>query len=74
MRICNVNVDLEDLSSKELFQIEREIREIRKRRGEAELLHLGMTNLIKEAQEAGFSYEDYGIALSPEDIEVRDLR
>ena len=74
MRICNVNVDLEDLSSKELFQIEREIREIRKRRGEAELLHLKMTNLIKDAQDAGFSYKDYGITLLSEDIEVYDLR
>ena len=74
MKICNVNVNLEDLSSQELFRIEQEIREVRKRRGEAELLHLKMINLIKEAQEAGFRYEDYGITLLPEDIEVRDLK
>ena len=74
MRIGSVNVDLENLDSQELFRIEQEIRKLRKRRGEAELLHLRMTNLIKEAQDAGFSYKDYGIVLLPEDIEVCDLQ
>lgn len=72
MRIDSVNINHENLNDLELSRIEREIHEIRKRRREAKLLHLKMANLINEAQEAGFSYKDYGIVLLPDDIEVCD--
>ena len=72
MRIGSVNVNHENLNDQELSRLEHEIHEIRKRRREAKLLHLKMANLINEAQEAGFSYKDYGIVLLPDDIEVCD--
>ena len=74
MRIGSVNVNHENLNDQELSRLEHEIHEIRKRRREAKLLRLKMTNLINEAQEAGFSYKDYGIVLLPDDIEVCDLQ
>ena len=74
MRIGSVNVNHENLNDQELSRLEHEIHEIRKRRREAKLLRLKMTNLINEAQEAGFNYKDYGIVLLPDDIEVCDLQ
>ena len=74
MRIGRTIIDIESLSIEDLKVIEREIHVLRKRREEKERFKNRMTELLEEAQAAGFDFidKDFGNVIRPVDIELYD--
>lgn len=74
MRIGRTIIDIENLSIEDLKVIEREIHVLRKRREEKEHFKNRMTELLEEANAAGFDFidKDFGNVIRPVDIELYD--
>jgi len=56
MRIGNVILDTDNMSYEDVDQLVQELREIRKRKGEARDCKFRMKNAVEESQEHGFRY------------------
>lgn len=74
MRIGRTIIDIESLSIEDLKVIEREIHVLRTRREEKECFKNRMTELLEEANAAGFDFidKDFGNVIRPVDIELYD--
>lgn len=74
MRIGRTIIDIESLSIEDLHTIEREIRELRRRREKAENYKERMAEVLRDAQADGFDFidKDYGNVIRPEDITIYD--
>lgn len=74
MRIGRTIIDIESLSIEDLKAIEHEIHTLRRRREEKECFKNRMTELIEEANAAGFDFidKDFGNVIRPIDIELYD--
>lgn len=74
MRIGRTIIDIESLSIEDLHTIEREIRELRRRREKAENYKERIAEVLRDAQADGFDFidKDYGNVIRPEDITIYD--
>lgn len=74
MRIGRTIIDTDNMAIDELTTIINELREIRKRKQEAENFFARMTDLLNEATEHGFDFvdKDFGNILTPNDFVVLD--
>lgn len=76
MRIGRTIIDTDNMEIDELNVIINELREIRKRKQEAENMLTRMRNLLFEAKENGFDFvdKDFGNILTPDDFKLYDNR
>jgi hypothetical protein len=58
MRIGKIMIDTDSMSVEELTMVINELREIRKRKEQAQELQMKMNALILEAKEQGFTFID----------------